>query len=586
VGLLNNLIIWKKLAVGFGAMLAIMVILVGAALLEMANMNRATQDISGNWLVATRWLGELRTSANAYRRSELAFLYAASVEEHNKYAANMKLALADVRKAQSKYEPMIKSAEERRVFEEFKSAYEKYLAVSNRAADLIRESKDEEAREYAKLEGVKVLNAAQAALEKDLEIQDRGATEATNHAAADYLRARRFMILVLLGAVLMAVLIGRATSRKITLPLRELMAGCKEIASGDLTARVEVKSADEVGQLGAEFNVFTEQLHEVMGRLVQSTHQLASASEEISVSASQTAEGTEVQKDQSAQVASAMQEMSATVQEVGTNSQQAAEAARQTAEKARQGGAIAGRTLTAMRHIAVSTQETAAKIERLGKSSEQIGKIVGVIDEIADQTNLLALNAAIEAARAGEQGRGFAVVADEVRKLAERTTKATKEIAEMITAVQSETQQAVADMQSETEKVKNGVSATTEAGEALKEIMGMSQKVGDMIAQIATASAQQSSTTEQIRANMTQIAKVTHEAAAGAEQSANACQELSNLALDLQQLVGRFRLSDNQGAAAGALRGAKPAGSQPPPVFVAGKMDVQRGLREPRAIQQ
>ena len=542
VRLLDRLSIPRKLAVGFGAMLIIMVILAGSSLVEIANMNRTTQDISGNWLVATRWLGELRTAANAYRRSELAFLFSTTTEDWNKYEHNMQRALADVRKAQGKYEPMIKSEEERRVFGEFKSEYEKYLVVSSRAAALIRQSKVAEAQEYAKLEGVKVLNAAQAALEKDIELQERGATAAANLATENYLRARRNGIIALSIAVLVALGIGSLISRKITLPLRELMAGCQAIAAGDLTARVQVSSNDEVGQLSAAFNGFTQQLHETMSRVAQGMEYLASASDEITASANQTAEGAEVQKDQSAQVATAMQEMSATVQEVGGNSGQAAEAARQTADKARHGDAIAEKTVAAMKSIAVSTEETAAKIQRLGKSSEQIGKIVGVIDDIADQTNLLALNAAIEAARAGEQGRGFAVVADEVRKLAERTTKATKEIAEMIAAVQTETQQAVANMQSETEKVNSGVSATTEAGEVLKEIMGMSKKVGDMISQIATASAQQSSTTEQIRSNMAQIAKVTQEAATGAQQSANACQELSNLALDLQQVVSQFRL--------------------------------------------
>jgi methyl-accepting chemotaxis protein len=216
----------------------------------------------------------------------------------------------------------------------------------------------------------------------------------------------------------------------------------------------------------------------------------------------------------------------------------------EASETAREGGAIVEDTLSRMRSIADSVRETAHKVQELGARSDQIGKIVGVIDDIADQTNLLALNAAIEAARAGEQGRGFAVVADEVRKLAERTTKATKEIAEMIEAVQGETRTAVEKMRSGTVQVEAGVEMTSKAGSSLNDIIDQAEHVGEMVTHIATAATEQSSATEPVNANMDQINRLASESADGAQQSAKACEQLSSLALELQSIVGRFTLQE------------------------------------------
>jgi methyl-accepting chemotaxis protein len=201
-----------------------------------------------------------------------------------------------------------------------------------------------------------------------------------------------------------------------------------------------------------------------------------------------------------------------------------------------------------MRAIAESTGKTGKRVEELGKSSDQIGRIVGVIDEIADQTNLLALNAAIEAARAGEQGRGFAVVADEVRKLAERTTSATKEIAQMIQTVQRETKVAVLAIEEGTRQVEEGVQTTAHAGHALREIIETSESVGGMISDIATAGTEQSVTSETISNNMEQIANLVRESAEGSKQSAEACEDLSGRALELQNIIAKFKMNDHHSA--------------------------------------
>jgi len=232
--------------------------------------------------------------------------------------------------------------------------------------------------------------------------------------------------------------------------------------------------------------------------------------------------------------------------QVSDNSRQASENAKEAGDLARSGGVVVSQTVDVIKGLADATRDTSAKIEELGRSSDQIGQIIGVIDDIADQTNLLALNAAIEAARAGEQGRGFAVVADEVRKLAERTTQATKQIAHMIKTIQEETKKAVEAMKSGTNKVDAGVESAREAGAALEKIIHSADGVQDMVTHIATAATEQASATEQVNSNMEQIAKMVHNSSIGAQESARACQDLSNLALDLQQLVGRFKLADHR----------------------------------------
>jgi methyl-accepting chemotaxis protein len=347
----------------------------------------------------------------------------------------------------------------------------------------------------------------------------------------------------LLAAGLLAVF-GRFISRQILNPLAAVVERIKDVAQGDrdLSLRVEIASQDELGDLAKWFNLLMGKLRRTLSNMSRNTSSLAAAGEEISATSRQQTQGTELQKDQTNQVATAMQEMATTVQQISENSSSAAAASQQASEAARQGGKIVEEALSGMRTIAQSVGETAKKVEELGKRSDQIGQIIGVIDDIADQTNLLALNAAIEAARAGEQGRGFAVVADEVRKLAERTSGATKEITDMIRSIQAETKNAVTAMHAGTKEVELGVELTTQAGSSLHNIIQMSERVGDMVTHIATAATQQSAATEQINGSIERIAKITAASAADARQTTSALADLATLAADLQELADQFRL--------------------------------------------
>jgi methyl-accepting chemotaxis protein len=363
-------------------------------------------------------------------------------------------------------------------------------------------------------------------------------------------RVRFTVLLLAVAGLAMGLLVSTMIARSITRGLAGILAMIQEIAGNNLALEdLQVRSEDEVGKAATALNQMKNNLRGVIDLIAGTAAQVASASEELSSSATQQAKGGETQNDQAVQVATAMQEMAATVVSVSDSCNKAANAARDAAETARSGGGTVEETLTKMRAIAEAVSATGKKVEELGKSSDQIGRIVGVIDDIADQTNLLALNAAIEAARAGDQGRGFAVVADEVRKLAERTMAATKEIAATIKKIQQDTKLAVADMEAGTRQAGEGVSSTVKAGDSLRAIIRMSEQVGEMITEIATAATEQSSTTEQVNGNVDQIARLVRESAVASQQSATACQDLSNLALDLQSMVGRFRLKNGQPSA-------------------------------------
>ena len=234
--------------------------------------------------------------------------------------------------------------------------------------------------------------------------------------------------------------------------------------------------------------------------------------------------------------------MSATSGDIAQNCQMAADGAKRASQSAQNGTVVVDATIAVMGQIADKVQESAKTVERLGIRSEQIGAIIGTIEDIADQTNLLALNAAIEAARAGEQGRGFAVVADEVRALAERTTRATREIGEMIKAIQSETKGAVAAMEQGVQQVESGTIEASKSGAALREILEQINDVAMQVNQIATAAEEQTATTSEISSNMQQITEVVRRTSNGAHESAAAAAQLSGNAEELHRLVRQFKL--------------------------------------------
>ncbi|HAK89066.1 MAG: hypothetical protein A2X55_12110 [Nitrospirae bacterium GWB2_47_37] len=311
----------------------------------------------------------------------------------------------------------------------------------------------------------------------------------------------------------------------------------------DLTRRLPYLGQNEIGDVCTAFNRFMEDLQKVVSNVADTSTAFASASNELSASAVRIASGTETQNARASQVATASEEMSATITDVAKNTSNASDGAKEANRVASKGSEVMEKTIDSMNAIASTTRQTSMTVSTLGDRSRDIGEIIKVIEDIADQTNLLALNAAIEAARAGEQGRGFAVVADEVRKLAERTTKATKEIGEMIEGIQDDTATALKAMGDEVKAVEEGAGLATEASSALKEIVKRVSEVSSMIQQIATATEQQSTAAGQITKDIETVAGITKETSSGARQIGNTSAEIASLASQLQELVRQFKVA-------------------------------------------
>jgi len=387
------------------------------------------------------------------------------------------------------------------------------------------------------------------ALEQDMVKQAQNIIDTADKAmtgATEAMDSQRRSAYLMLGVItLLAVALGLvaavAISRMIVVPLRYTVQLAQRVADGDLSQSEVVTRRDELGQLQQAMYGMTESLRGLIGRIGGGVGQIAAAAEQLSAVTAQTSTGVQKQREETDQVATAMHQMAATVQEVAQNAEQASLAARQADEQARQGDRVVKDAIGQIDSLSAEVELSAHAIEELNAESGRIGSVLEVIRAVAEQTNLLALNAAIEAARAGEQGRGFAVVADEVRALARRTHDSTEEIEGLIGNLQRVAQKSVEQMQTSRNLTLRTVELANEAGAALGRITDSVSTIEQMNQQIAAASEEQSAVAENISESVTRVRDIGEQSASGSEQTASASAELARLGLELQGLVARFR---------------------------------------------
>lgn len=349
-----------------------------------------------------------------------------------------------------------------------------------------------------------------------------------------------FAVVMALGGALIILLAVRVIT-SIQRAVKLLREASEQMASGDTTVRVRYQGQDELRDVAIAFNNMSERFQTALQDVDRSAEQLAAASEETSVITVNTSESMQKQQNEISQVATAMNEMHATASEVARSASQAADAARHADKEAALGRDVSLQTIDAIENLASGVESATAVIEALAKDSEDIGSVLDVIRSIAEQTNLLALNAAIEAARAGEAGRGFAVVADEVRTLASRTQQSTQEINDMVARLQSGAAQAVAAMETGRVQARAGVEQTLKTTACLESIVSAIHTINDMNVQIASAAEEQSAVSEEITRSVVAINDLTTETTDGAMQTTQASHEVARLASALQDMLERFR---------------------------------------------
>ena len=395
-----------------------------------------------------------------------------------------------------------------------------------------------EAAEKTEVEEEKIDHELEALLRELEEFTAKSALQAEH----DEKSAVRMIGLLVIVALVLGVLFSSLIIKQIIASIKHAVCVTQVIASGDLSQEVQINSSDEMGQLLTALKEMREKLHAMIFSMNESSSELAASAEELATVSEENTRGVHTQQSEIHQAATAMNQMAATVQEVAKNAASAAASANDADQEALNGQSVVNENITSIKHLAEQVDSAANIIEQVGTDSDNIGSVLDVIKGVAEQTNLLALNAAIEAARAGEQGRGFAVVADEVRTLAQRTQESTQEIESMITRLQESASQAVESMSAGREQAQVSVEKASTAGSSLRTITQSVATISDMNTQIASAAEEQSSVAEEINKNINNVSHITEQSAAAVNQITASSEELARMATHLQQLIDRFSI--------------------------------------------
>ncbi len=540
--MLKNLSIKMRLLAGFGIVMFLSALLAIIAVLSIRTLSSDTDRIvNDRWpktVLANEVIDNINVVARALRNAIILEDPLLVQQELARIPEASKIVTDNL----DNLEKMISTDKGKQLLNDLKVKRADYREDLAKAVELVKEGRKKEAGIYL----VKTLRKTQSAyfsatadlIKYQGQLMGESGKEATSRAK----QTQTIIVALMLVSTILSIGGSLIIVRSITVPLSEGVDVANRLAAGDLTASITIRSSDEIGMLMTAMDNMVKSLRDLIIKIKYAAENMASGSEQLSASAEEISRGMEGQAARSSQIATATEEMSQTVVDVAKNTSDIAQISAQAFDQAKDGADVVNRSVNEVQAIASTVTESAQMMERLGDSSKQIGNIIGVINDIADQTNLLALNAAIEAARAGEQGRGFAVVADEVRKLAERTTQATSQINNMISSIQGEVERAEVTMNSATARVESGVEFSRKAGDALGSIVQSVNNLQSMVQQIASATEEMSTVSETISSDIEGVATGSKEISAGSGQIAQASSDLAKLATELQSIVRQFKV--------------------------------------------
>ncbi len=539
---LRNMRIGLRASLSFGVLASLLVIVGLFGLGQMAKLRESALVIEESWMPS---IENIHDSAAFVASIRLEALRLATTDE-SRVRDNSKALLSrqrgELQSLLDRHQSLLKSDDERALLDKVKGNITTYLAIVTQMVALVDKDQQQDAIDLLNNRLAPQGTLLNQSLEELIVFNQKGVQAAADSAAQMYASAQWVVGLIILVALIATLLLSWLLTRSITAPLGQALSVARSIAGGDLSQPIVVHGHDEPAQLLTALAAMQDQLQTTIRGISESAQQLASAAEEMSSVMEQSTRGLQAQNDEIEQAATAVTEMSAAVDEVAGNAVSSAEASKASDEDSKHGHYQISETISSIQNLVDEVLGASNKAEGLALQAQDISKVLEVIRGIAGQTNLLALNAAIEAARAGEAGRGFAVVADEVRSLAQRTQDSTEEIEQMITGIQQGTQDTVEALNSSAEHAGATLQRANSAGSALEKITAAISQISERNLVIASAAEQQALVARDVDRSLVNIRDLSTQTAAGATQTSAASQELSRLAVDLNGMVTRFVL--------------------------------------------
>ncbi|WWG63883.1 methyl-accepting chemotaxis protein [Pseudomonas poae] len=527
---------------GFSLIGALMLILGLFALSQMSKIRAAGDDIAINGVPSFQTLNALTVTGVRMRVLSHRLLTDREPNIQNRTIELLKEQNQQLNKSQAAYAKLISSPVEQSDYNDYMRLMGEYRKIETRLVTLSRAGDLQELTRVLNAESAANAEQINVALNKLTDFNNAQLAIINQSAADQYSSAFNWVVGLLIIASLLTMLFAWMLTKSITQPIALALEAAETIAEGNLTRPIKVDGTDEAGRLLLAMQKMQEKLRDTLMRISGSATQLASAAEELNAVTDESARGLAQHDNEIEQAATAVNEMTSAVEEVARNAVSTSEASKNATASAGDGRDLVHETVNAIERMSGDVQSTADLIGNLAEESRDIGKVLDVIRGLADQTNLLALNAAIEAARAGEAGRGFAVVADEVRALAHRTQQSTSEIERMVGSIQGGTQKAVSSMRNSTDRAESTLNIAKGAGLALETINTAVIEINERNLVIAAAAEEQAAVAREVDRNLVNIRDLSTQSSNGAAQTSAASGELTRLAVDLNSMVSRFRL--------------------------------------------